>query len=279
MKRLGTHIKTLQKLLGVLMVATLIGLQGCGSDEGSFSGPLDNTLRVLDINPLPGDQGIDITTIVEVRMNMQLATSTVTNKFKVTSANTGGLIQGTVTFQENDTVIVFTPTLGQLPGNMQIKVELQQGMQSVGGQSLTNTFTSLFTTGTGNGFGNTNKPGVMPTLDSISPSGDFISYGAIGSGTPIFILRFSECVPAASLQASIIVSYQSWPDLGIFNQEGELLAGVIPNGYDDRTFYITLDPFTGPVPNPAKVKFKVNQFSDCNGELSEHNYSYTYYAY
>lgn len=280
MKSLVQHITRMT--LGALLLPALLFIQGCGGDEGTLTGPLDNTLRVLAVNPQPGETNVPSITTVELRMNMALATSTVTNKFKVSSVNTGGIIQGTTTFEENDTVIRFTPqNNGQLPGNTQIKIELLQGVQSIGGQQLANTFTSIFTTGNGIGFGSTSKPGVAPTITDVSPdAGSILSYGAIGSGQPMIIFRFSECVNPIQFKQALVVQYEEWPDLGIFGTEGELWADVLTDGYTDNTLYIALSQWTGAMPNPAKIKVKVNDYFDCDGDQSENTpKSYSFYAY
>ena len=263
MKRLDIYKHRVLK--GVLMafVATAVILSGCGDGDDTFTGNLGNELRVIDIRPLNGETGVSVTLPIEIRMSAPMATGTVTGKLVVSVASNGSQIEGTTTFSDGDQVIVFNPNSGSLPGNSNIKVELQAGVQSITGQTLLNTFTAFFTTGTGS-LANVTKPGEKAKVVSFLPGGDFIASGDYTDQFEelwAFRVQFDQCVTQNQLAANIIVEIEDIP-LGLF--PSTMPASVLQSAFDTRVHFIYL---IGYLPPLYEVKVRIlGSALDCDGD-------------
>ena len=260
-KRNFLHKRSFKSLVMTLVTALVLAACGGGGD-GQNTG-FFGSLTVFEIFPTSGESGVDPSLPIEIRMSAPVVTSTVSGKVKVSVTDNALEIPVSISFSEGNTVLLLTPTgsIGQFPGNTQLKIELFAGIQSSTGLTLTDQVTSFFTTGQG-GLGDISKPGVLVNVINIVPEDDSIPAIYYSSAGWFAWITFSECVPVNSLAANIRVTKDvalAFPSI-----EVPMPTTIQQSPFDQRTFYIYIE---GQVDLFDEVELKIlKTMEDCNGD-------------
>jgi O-glycosyl hydrolase len=170
---------------GWWLVSASLVLAGCGG--GGSSTPPPTAPTVTAVTPSSGSTGIAISSTVTVTFSTAMSSSTITTSTFTLTAQGGGAVTGTVSYNSTGNSATFTPT-NPLSSNTTYTATITTGAQSSTGTALGANYTWTFTT----------VAGQAPTVTAFTP-------GNTATGVSVdttVTATFSEAMNASTITTS-----------------------------------------------------------------------------